>query len=292
MNLVGKILTVLIFLMSLVFMGMTVATYSAHKNWREVVMTGRNEVKGDRSLGLKYQLEDLKERNKELGDQNEVVKKEADRVSKAAAVARTEAETAIKTAQEKVDAAQKRLDDANEAMRKAVGANEASQRNLEAKEKELTDVRKAIDDVRKDRDGLFSDKFRLTDELISANNEVARMREEMQRMGEQYRKLMTVARAKGFGPDTPTSDAPPIVLQGLILAVRANGMVEVSVGSDDGLLKGHILHVFRLSEGVNRYLGRVEVMETAPDKSVCQILPQFQKGAIERGDRVASQLQP
>ena len=41
---------------------------------------------------------------------------------------------------------------------------------------------------------------------------------------------------------------------------------------------------------MSRYLGRVEVTDTLPDKVVAKILPEMQKGAIQGGDRVASQL--
>ena len=41
MNLVGKILTVLIFVMSLCFMMMAVMVYSTHINWRDKVMAIR-----------------------------------------------------------------------------------------------------------------------------------------------------------------------------------------------------------------------------------------------------------
>ena len=38
MNLVGKIFIVLIFVMSILFMGFVVAVYATHTNWRDVVM--------------------------------------------------------------------------------------------------------------------------------------------------------------------------------------------------------------------------------------------------------------
>jgi hypothetical protein len=39
-----------------------------------------------------------------------------------------------------------------------------------------------------------------------------------------------------------------------------------------------------------RYLGRVEIIETSPDKSVGRVDRRFQQGQIQEGDRVATRL--
>ena len=73
------------------------------------------------------------------------------------------------------------------------------------------------------------------------------------------------------------------------MAVTGEGSVEVSIGSDDGLLKGHRLHVYRVG-GTPPYVGDIEVVETYPDRAVCRIDPKFYKSPMRRGDRVASKL--
>jgi len=70
----------------------------------------------------------------------------------------------------------------------------------------------------------------------------------------------------------------------------AGGLIEISVGSDAGLHKGHRLEVYRTGASGSTYLGRVEVVEAVPDRAVCKIVPEFQKGAIQKGDHVASRL--
>ncbi len=66
--------------------------------------------------------------------------------------------------------------------------------------------------------------------------------------------------------------------------------IAISIGADEGLLKGHRLEVYRIAQGVSTYLGRIEITATQPDKAVAKILPEFQKGQIQVGDSVASQL--
>ena len=85
---------------------------------------------------------------------------------------------------------------------------------------------------------------------------------------------------------------PPRV-DGIILASNANGYVEISIGSDDGLEQGHELDVYRMGPSLaeNKYLGKIRVVETQADRSVAQVLPNFRKGTIQKEDRVATRLQ-
>lgn len=54
MNLVGKIFTVLIFVMSLVFMTFAIMVYATQKNWKLVVDNSQDTV--ERPLGLSQRL--------------------------------------------------------------------------------------------------------------------------------------------------------------------------------------------------------------------------------------------
>ena len=53
MNLIGKIFTVLIFVMSIVFMTMAIMVYATHKNWRDVVHRAQYGLEGPTRHGRK-----------------------------------------------------------------------------------------------------------------------------------------------------------------------------------------------------------------------------------------------
>jgi hypothetical protein len=68
---------------------------------------------------------------------------------------------------------------------------------------------------------------------------------------------------------------------------KAGGqLVEVTIGADDGLKTGNTLEVSRGA----KYLGRVEIIQTSPDKSVGRVDRKFQQGQIQEGDRVATRI--
>ncbi len=81
-------------------------------------------------------------------------------------------------------------------------------------------------------------------------------------------------------------DAPPSDLKGVVLAVGQNGLVEISLGSDDGIMEGHHMDVYRSGQ----YLGRIQIKRTNPHKAIGMMLPNFSRGAIQQGDNVSSRL--
>ena len=97
-----------------------------------------------------------------------------------------------------------------------------------------------------------------------------------------------VMHASGIDPKTDPSGVVPTV-DGLVSQVRRSGgaqFVEVTIGADDGLKPGNTLEVFRGS----KYLGRLDVVTTSPDKSVGKVDRRYLQGQIQEGDRVATRI--
>jgi hypothetical protein len=68
---------------------------------------------------------------------------------------------------------------------------------------------------------------------------------------------------------------------------KAGGqLVEVTIGADDGLKTGNTLEISRGA----KYLGKIEIIQTSPDKSVGRVDRKFQQGQIQEGDRVATRI--
>ena len=73
-----------------------------------------------------------------------------------------------------------------------------------------------------------------------------------------------------------------------MLSVAGGGLVEISIGANHGLRRGHRLVVYRRSAPDARsvYAGRIEVIKTAADTSVCRIEHALAKSPVQEGDRV------
>ncbi len=282
MNLVGKILTALIALFSLVFMSFALAVYATHTNWRERVMNPEN--------GLQAQLKKEQDSKKELQGQFDRLVAERDSERKAArdmaAALKTEAESLRRDVAEQ----KKSLGDVQERERKAVAAMTATQNSAASVTTERDQLRKDLADARKQREDAFKKAVELTDQLHQTANELTALKDRNITIVQDLRKYKDLALMQGVGDvDAALQKTPPVV-EAKVLTNPSDGLLEISLGADAGLHKGHRLEVFRTGSGGPTYLGRVEVVEAVPDRSVCKIIPEYQKGAIQKGDHVASKL--
>ena len=187
------------------------------------------------------------------------------------------------TATKKRSDLQEERDGLYEKDKKAVAALAAAQQNLDKLTKEVEGLRTEIRTVQTDRDKQFEQVVKTTDQVHQIKGELTRVKEREQQLAAQVAQAKKVLAANNLKLDSDTDKIAPVV-QGKVLAVNKNDLVEVSIGSDDGLKAGHKLEVFRGSS----YLGRLEVLSTSEDKAVGKIMSDYKKGQIQRGDNVAT----
>jgi seryl-tRNA synthetase len=290
MNLVGKIFTVLIFVMSLCFAMFAVAVYATHKNWMHVVDTPAEIATTARPTGLSQQLEVERKRNEELRTERDKALRERDAAEHAALQVRAKLETEVDQLQQERTRLEAINDDLDKKAREAIAAMQATQQTLAALRTEVDGLRTDIRQARADKDQHLKEVVRLTDELHQAANELVRLKEVNASVSQQYARALEVLRKFGLKPEPELYADQPPMLDGIVLAVQAGGLVEISLGEDDGLVKGHRMEVFRVTGGRNVYVGRIEVLRTAPDKAVCRVIPELMQSHVQQGDRVATRL--
>jgi cell division protein FtsL len=276
MNWLGKVFVVVILIMSLVFMGLALAVYATHKNWQQVSLDLNKKLTDAKSENAKLQtehnrrVEDL-EREKTIAEQ-QVAKLDAERVSLA------ERNTSI----------QAELDSLRQNQRDHIAAFDATQKINVGLAGEVTNLRGTIRSTMQDRDKLFKTALDATEELHKAAGEYNAARERNEQLTKQVAGKDVVMREKGIDPNTDPGSVVPTV-EGVISRIerKAGGqLVEVTIGADDGLKTGNTLEVSRGA----KYLGRVEIIQTTPDKSVGRVDRNFQQGQIQEGDRVATRI--
>ena len=157
--------------------------------------------------------------------------------------------------------------------------------------KEVVDLRDEIQKAHVERDAAFKDVVKKTDELHSAVNERTQLNERNVQLSAELSRRREALRYFGINDKTDyKSKQPPHPLEGVILAVTEPNVVEISVGEDDGLRKGHKMEVVRMGGGPASYVGRLEVMRLEPNRAVCRVVPEMLKSPMQRGDRVFDKL--
>jgi len=271
MNLVGKILVMLVLVMSLVFMAFAVAVYGTHQNWKKAAT--------DVEVKRKSAVAELQKAQEEKTALETEIQKERAAVRQSLG----KLETEKNELQVERDALGKERDALMIKDKEAVAALDSAQQNLAKLTKEVEGLRGEIRDAQGQRDKHFSRVVELTDQIHQTQGELKRLEERRVQLAAQVAAQGQVLNAHGLSKDTPVDGLPPEV-RGKVLAVNRDNMVEISLGSDDGLRPGHTLEVFRGS----KYLGRMEVLQATSDRAVGKILPGFKKGAIQKDDDVAT----
>lgn len=295
MNLFGKILIMLNLLMSLVFMGFAVAVYSTHKNWKEIVTLDKAAAQAaGKKVGLQYQLEDAKLINTQLEEKLLALQKEI-KQELAMRNARLQVlETEKENLTTQVNNKTLEIDQVTADKKITSAAIESLTIESGKKAAEIEALTTEIDRFRGEMQTMFG-------KLIDTTDQLAKTQAELDKANNQAKTLLAqlaeYKKALGnLGVDNPIAVAslasPPPTIDGVVRASTPDGLVEISLGSDDGLRRGHTLEVFRegATPNATKYLGRIEILSTKADIAVGKVLPQYRRGTIEKDDRVATRL--
>jgi cell division protein FtsL len=272
MNLLGKIFVVAILVMSIFFMAIAAAVFATHTNWRDAARALETKLQAAQSDNntLKSELEALQTR------------------TTAESTAQKEALAALETERERLAQINATLQNEQATLtqqrREATAAVEASHKTLADKRAEIEGLRTNIHSAQQERDKSVRQTVAMLDQLHQAEADLARLKRFNTRLSAQVAKAGKLLEPFRLTLNSPVDRTPP-PLDGVVLDADSKGLVEISLGSDDGLERNHVLQVYRGS----RYLGSIKVTEVLPDRAVAKIQPDA-KGAIQREDRVATRL--
>jgi hypothetical protein len=280
MSFVGKILVVIQVLLSIFLMAFAGAVYTAQTNWKKA-----HESQVAATKKVEGQLKELeegttKERNERQAEMNQI-KAERDAANgKVTNLTNDVTDLTAKNKQLAVEAAA--------AKEQAKIADDEAK----ARKEESLALREVNTKLLKSRDEETAAKTRLEDETQKLKVDL----DKSQRKVVQLEKDLSAAKSLLANADvkgTPQAAVPPPEpVEGKVMETRRSKVagnaefVEISIGSDDGLTKGHHLDVVR----GEKYLGRIRVVETWPDKAVCEVVHKNKNGIIQRGDNVTTKL--
>ena len=292
MNLVGKIFIVVILVLCLVFMALSMAVYTAQRNWYDVAMLSQDKTGASgKPLGLKWQLEQEKARSENLTNEKATLKKEYDAEKAARQQSLTRLQTELAIAQRDRKSMEAGRADLEKDKRDAVAAMNATQKNLTDYRQELDKNRAALVEAHQDRDKHFNEVVRKTDEYNQAVNEKEVLRRRTLELAKDLKKADEALQYQGLDKNADYKSKTPPKVDAIVTSVLGDGLIEISLGSDAGLREGHQLEVYRTSGGQSTYVGRVKVVRIDPSKAVCKVDPNFQNSNVMENDRVASKIE-
>ncbi|MCH7989984.1 MAG: hypothetical protein IID46_12650 [Planctomycetes bacterium] len=285
MTFLGKIVIVVQVVLSLMFMAFAGAVFSVQTNWKTRAEGLQTRLEED-GKSLNQQITDLQDKNTEL---DSGMKDEEDEKRRFEAKAGG-LEAQLAQLQEENRKDKEALAQVTEQAR--VNGDEAEERRKEAEK--IRNENKRLIAVTGQQAKLLRTKEDeiYTIELASA----AGAKKHVSLLGEvKDLKDFIASIGKRFDPEEiKAGKTLPPVVTGVVVAVRKNKrgrieMVEISLGSDDGLARGHSLSIYR-TIGKGKYLGEIRMVYITPDRAVGIIIDRAKTGIIQKGDNVTTKL--
>ncbi len=278
MTILGKLLAILVFILSIAWTALTVNAYVTRTNWQKQAKDAQAKAKeaADAATAMKNLLDTEREAAEEarrsvaaerdrLYDQNVQLLKDRDALMRQYNDAFGDAKTqAAKAAiqQANIDKLQKQVDSQDQQIRD--------------KDKQLTDMTLSsqADRVAAERSRLDADAQRQRADRLEAK--VQQQASEL----EEYRRQVGPLRQRGPGEQGPTPT--PQDFRGNVtsrdgterdLAAGRDVLVTLTPGLDAGLRPGAVLTVHRSGQGAGRYLGTVTVITANAKDAVGRFTP-------------------
>ncbi|MGL4942955.1 MAG: hypothetical protein ACRC46_07175 [Thermoguttaceae bacterium] len=275
MNFIGKLLVGLICVMSIIFMAFALVVYQTHTNWKQEHTKVSDQLKTKQQ---EYTALQSAKQALEADLQDELTRK---------GTAIDALNTAVAKMTSDLEALEKDRQQLLERQQAGITAVVLAHENLSQYRSELekfrVDMRAAQEAWAKQQTALINK----TDEAHDLALKLATYRAVGEKLAQDYRDAVDVLKKFGLKPiPSLYQETPPQGLEGIITEVRPNGWVEISVGTDAGLVKGQRLDVSRDANGQSVYVGKIEVVRTEPDKAACIILPEYRRGTVQRDDTV------
>ena len=277
MTFLGKCFTAAILFLSIAFMILALVVNASHRNWREVVIDGV-----DGQPGLKTQIESLSRVNQQLEDERRTVQSTLDREQASRRTALASLQTQLDQLRQELETSEAAVQSLTAKTTELTQVDNSRVKQLEQLQRENTELQDSLRSEREKRDELFSQNLTLTDELNQVRGLKLTLEERNRRLSQQLVRYQEVVDSKGIDINEPLDGAPPERNGKVVQVNRPNRLALVSIGYDDGLRSGHFLDVTRN----NRYVGKLRVTRTEPDRSVAEILEDYSEGILQEGDRV------
>ena len=270
MNTLGKLMVLLIFIMSIFFMTFSFMVFMTQTAWKAKADAANQSLQTQRSA------------NTQLENQNKQLQLQRAAESAARTTAISALEASLSTSQGELSRAVKELNDLKAAQQLQEKQVTGSLTTLQQERSKVDSLRTTINATQAERDNMFAELIDLKNRVLELEANLQRAKLSEAQLLDQVAKQSAVLRAYDLSENENISGVAP-KRDGRIREVGPNNkMVVVSLGEDDGIDRGHTLYVHRR----DKYLARVRVTKTYPDRSVGRVMEGYQLGAIRSGDSV------
>lgn len=288
MSFVGKMLVVLNLVLSFLFMALAGGVFAVHKTWKEKTAQAITQIDTEKKRADALQVE----KDTAAKTHQEEMSKETDRAVKAEADLENLTRQVATLTQQNNALQQKN----NQFV--AVAENKTSEAGARQDESELRRIENTK--LREQLDAETTANRKLMDTLFAKDLEMKDLKDRFNVALRDYGEMRTFLGTKGLHFDRESvrrAQEPPPKISGLVIDVKNDktnrpAFIEISLGSDEGLVVGHEMDVVGSGLGNRKpdWLGRIKIIDVRPDSAVGQVIAKQANGIMEKGDVVTTQL--
>ena len=274
MKWLGQTLTLLILIMSILFLVVAIMVGASHRNWKDAAASSK--IKADAAQAR------LREAKSQTGEKQKLLA--AEKFSRAMQIAQLESQ--LKRKEEDYEAKETHLRKETQIAQQLVAQLEQAEKRLAQQDKEVAALKdttsKLVDEI--------ADKFAMVQNLTTQQFELQNKLESVEQLNQDLTENLAVKTKimdkLGVDDNALVDDIVP-ALDAMVLQVNESGeFVGLSVGTDDGVRPGHELDIYR----GDRYIGKVRVTRAEFDVSVGRIIKDFMRDRVREGDHGTSKL--
>jgi hypothetical protein len=285
MTLVGKILVFFVLFFSLILGGLIVADYTTRTHWAAGVKERDDKIQVLTASLRTYQAE-------------------AEKAAVDATTSVKQLQAQLKKVQDDLAAAQTlndnltaKLSSANTLTTKSGAVQDSATMEIQKSRQDLDKMRATLQAELNKNNDLVKQANEEHDKAVAAGIQMKAVQDTNLRLEAQLRQMAEdMARLKA-GPGgssalaKETNNPPPENVEGLIEKVDRSGLIQLTIGSDAGLAKGHTLQAYRLSPvpSQSKYLGTLRIVEVTPNSAVAEPVRRM-TDTPKPGDHVASKI--
>lgn len=286
MTFVGKLLVIIQLVLSICFMVLAGAVFTRHMTWME---TARELEAAVASRDVDFQKLDA-DKNKIIKDLEAVVAQVRNDA--------TNAKAELRLAQNEIENQKIQIDTQKTELNTQQALASISGEEAKIRREEALSGRRINEQLNAALNDQNQRVRQLEDELFNKEVGAKSLEEKYDVMLKSVATLRKVLVANQLDPDPNTYArklAPPPLVMGKVLDTKKSGrgtsrqLIEVSIGSDDGITEGNVLYVYRIGEQ-NKYLGQIKLELVTPDRAVGVVVERAKNGVIEREDYVTTKL--
>ena len=285
MSTVGKVLVVMQIAFSVLLMAFAGGVYSVQTNWKTKATAAESKLSK-----AETDVRNAKANAKTIQDKavatEKTLKDAADRAQGTA-----DAEKA------QITQLQRNLTQTRTELENIRAEDKIAGEEARARRDEALNMRKINDELHRTRDEQITLAHQYADKIVNLEQQNKAMTEKHNKLLGDYAILQKFIRVKGFDSD-PKEVAglaePAPIVNGMVLSTKKGGrngsdLIEISLGSDAGLAKGHELFVYR-PDGKGKYLGKIRLDYVDYRTAVGIVVQSTKNGQIQVGDNVTTKL--